>query len=155
MATKPKHDPNTIADNRRARFDYEILDTYEAGVMLEGSEVKSIRNGAVQINEAYVSVMGHEIFLIGAHIAKYANAGYAGHTDERRTRKLLLHAKEITNLKKEREAQGCTLIPLKLYWKNNRVKLRIGVAKGKKQHDKRASIKERDWNRQKQRMFKG
>lgn len=152
---KSKHNPNTIAVNRRARFDYEILDTYEGGLVLEGSEVKSIRAGNVHINEAYASIVGGEMFLIGAHIAKYANAGYAGHTDERRTRKVLLHAKEIENLKFEREAKGSTLIPVKLYWKNNRVKIAIAVAKGKKQHDKRAAIKERDWNRQKQRMFKG
>ena len=150
---KDKSNENVIATNRRAKFDYAISDTYEAGLMLTGSEVKSLRAGKGNINEAYVKTMRGEVFLVGAHINRYENIGYAEH-DETRTRKLLLHAKEIGKIEQAVDRNGMTIVPLKMYWKNGYAKLLIGVAQGKKNIDKRATIKEREWNISKQRLLK-
>lgn len=142
-----------ITDNRRARFDYAVEDTLEAGLVLTGSEVKSLRAGKAHLNDAYASFVQNELFLIGAHIAPYANAGYSGHEADR-TRKLLIHKQEIAKLKMAIEAQGMTLIPLKLYWKSGKVKVALGLARGKKTIDKRETIKAREWSRNKQRILK-
>ena len=147
-------DSATIATNRRARYDYAIEKTFEAGISLVGTEVKSIRNGNASLAEAYANFLGDELFLINAHIAGYKNAGYAQH-DERRTRKLLMHRQELDKLKSAREAKGKTIVPLRLYWKDGKVKLEIGLAMGKKQVDKRETIKQRDWDRQKHKILKG
>lgn len=153
MAKKPKAESNIIAQNKKARFDYELLDFYEAGLVLTGSEVKSLREGHGNITEAYAVFKDGEIFLLNGYIAEYRNGGYANHED-RRTRKLLLHAKEIQNLREEKERGGLTIVPTKLYWKNGKVKIELAVARGKKQHDKRDTEKKRDWNRQKARLLK-
>ncbi|MFZ2619788.1 MAG: SsrA-binding protein SmpB [Alphaproteobacteria bacterium] len=142
-----------IALNRRARFNFELLEFYEGGLVLTGSEVKSIRGGNAQVNEAHAHVVGDELWLINAHIAPYINAGYTQH-DARRTRKVLLHKKELLKIKQAREQKGLTLVPTKLYWKKGKVKVEIALARGKKLHDKRATLKERDWNRQKQQLMK-
>ncbi len=149
-----KQTANSICMNRRARFDYAVEQTFEAGISLLGGEVKSIRNGRVSINEAYASFVGNELWLINAHIAPYENAGYIK-IEERRTRKLLMNRKELDRLQQATQAKGYTLVPLGMHWKRGNVKVVVGLAKGKKTVDKRQTIKERDWNRQKQRMFKG
>ncbi|MDD9912622.1 MAG: SsrA-binding protein SmpB [Alphaproteobacteria bacterium] len=149
-----KQESSAICTNRRARFDFALEDTAEAGVILTGSEVKSIRAGNVQINEAYANFLGDELWLINAHIAPYDNAGYVQH-DPRRSRKLLMHRKELDRLRHARESKGYTVVPVKLYWKKGNVKLQIALAKGKKQVDKRETIKQREWNRQKHRILKG
>lgn len=148
-----KGDSSTICLNRRARFDYEILDTYEGGLVLQGTEVKSIRAGNISINEAYAAFTAHELWLINAHISPYENAGYSGH-EERRSRKILLHKKELEKLRQARETKGLTLIPLRIYWKYGRAKIELGLAKGKKTVDKRETIKRREWDRQKNRVLK-
>ena len=151
---KPKDKTdNLIAQNRRAKFDYSVVDTYEGGLVLTGSEVKALRAGNGNIGEAYAVFKGDELFLLNAHIAKYDNGGYANH-EERRTRKILLHRKELDYLKKEIGTQGVALIPLKLYWQNGKAKVLVGLATGKKNVDKRQTIKERDWNRQQHRILK-
>ena len=141
-----------IAENRRARYDYFIEDRIEAGLALEGWEVKSMRAGRAQLAEAYVYVRDGEAFLIGAHLSPLRTASTHKIADPVRTRKLLLNAKEIENLGIAADREGYTLVPLELYWKNGRAKLQIGIAKGKKQYDKRAVEKERDWQRDKQRL---
>jgi len=147
--------PNTtIAVNRKAHFEYFIEDRYEAGVVLEGWEVKSIREGRVQIDQAYVYIKDAEAWLFGAQIVPLKTASTHINPDPTRTRKLLLHGKELTKLIGSVERRGFTLVPLALYWKHNRVKLEVGLARGKKLHDKRATEKERDWSRQKQRILK-
>ncbi|MFO7276934.1 MAG: SsrA-binding protein SmpB [Pseudomonadota bacterium] len=143
-----------IAENRRARFDYFIEDRYEAGLALEGWEVKALRAGRAQISEAYVYLRGGEAFLIGAHITPLASASTHVNADPVRTRKLLLHRSELQHLIGAVERRGYTLVPLELYWKNGRAKLQIGLAKGKKQHDKRAAEKDRDWQRDKARIMR-
>ena len=153
MAKKKQPDTSLIAQNKKARFDYELLDKYEAGLVLTGSEVKSLREGHGNITEAYAIFQGDEIFLLNGYIAEYKNGGYAQH-EERRTRKLLMHKKEIQNLKEEKERNSLTIITTKLYWANGKVKIEIAVARGKKQHDKRQTEKSRDWNRQKARLLK-
>ena len=145
----------TIAVNRKAFHEYAIEDRYEAGIILEGWEVKSLRAGRVQLDQGYVIVKNSEIWLLGALITPLQTASTHIHPDPQRTRKLLLHANEICKLIGSVERKGYTLIPLKLYWQRNRVKLEIGLAKGKKLYDKRASEKERDWERNKQRLSKG
>ena len=151
-----KHDPNSklIAENRRARFDYHIESDLEAGIMLQGSEVKSLRKGGSNIADSYASVEGGELWLINGYIAAYKQAGVFGH-DERRKRKLLVSRKELARMWQAVGREGMTLVPLVMYF-NDRgmVKLKIGTAKGKKNHDKRETDAKRDWNRQKQRLLK-
>jgi SsrA-binding protein len=143
-----------IAENRRARHDYFIEDRYEAGLALMGWEVKSMRAGKAQIAEAYVVIRGGEIWLIGAHITPLSSASTHVITDPTRARKLLLNRAEIDRLVGAVERAGYTLVPLELYWKAGRAKLRVGLAKGKKQHDKRATEKDRDWQRDKARVMR-
>ncbi|MFC2966951.1 SsrA-binding protein SmpB [Acidimangrovimonas pyrenivorans] len=151
-----KSDPNSklIAENRRARFDYAIQDDLEAGIVLTGSEVKSLRQGGANIAESYASVEDGELWLINGYIAPYLQAKTWGH-EERRKRKLLVSKKELARLWSATAREGMTIVPLKLYF-NDRgiVKLKIGIAKGKKVADKRATEAKRDWNRQKQRLLK-
>ena len=146
---------NIIAVNRRARHDYFIEDSFEAGLALEGWEVKSLRAGNAQLTEAYVHVKNNEAWLVGAHFAPLKTVSTHIHADPTRTRKLLLHRQELDRLTGQVERKGFTLVPLDLHWSKGRAKLNIGLAKGKKQHDKRASKKERDWERQKARILKG
>ena len=146
---------NIIAVNRRARHDYFIEDSFEAGLSLEGWEVKSLRAGNAQLTEAYVHVKKNEAWLVGAHFAPLKTVSTHIHADPTRTRKLLLHRQELDRLTGQVERKGFTLVPLDLHWTKGRAKLKIGLAKGKQQHDKRASKKERDWERQKARILKG
>jgi len=143
-----------IAENRKARFDYFIEDRYEAGLALQGWEVKAMRAGRAQLSEAYVYVRGGEAFLIGAHITPLKTTSTHIVADPVRTRKLLLHKSELERLIGAVERRGYTLVPLDLHWKNGRAKLEMGLAKGKKQHDKRATEKERDWQRDKARILR-
>ncbi|WP_022948456.1 SsrA-binding protein SmpB [Methylohalobius crimeensis] len=145
---------NTIALNRQARHDFFIEETFEAGLALEGWEVKSLRAGRANLKESYVLIKDAEAWLFGAHISPLASASTHIHPDPTRTRKLLLHKKELARLIGQVERRGYTLVPLKLYWKKNRIKLEIGLAKGKKLYDKRATEKERDWQREKRRLLK-
>jgi SsrA-binding protein len=144
----------SIVENRKAFHDYFVEERYEAGIALEGWEVKAIRAGRVQLKEAYVIVKGAELFLIGAHISPLAAASTHVEPDPVRTRKLLLHAEEITRLIGKVEQAGYALVPLNLHYAKGRIKLEIGLAKGKKQYDKRAAEKEREWNREKQRLLR-
>lgn len=146
--------PATIALNRKARFDYVIEQEFEAGVALQGWEVKSLRDGRAQLKESYVIIMGGELFLIGAHLSPLNSTSSHIHADPTRRRKLLLHKKEIGKLIGAREQAGYTIVPLSLYWKRGRVKAKIALAKGKKQHDKRHAIKQREWDRDRERLFK-
>ena len=145
----------SIVDNKKAFFDYFIEERYEAGIALEGWEVKSIRAGRVQIKEAYVVVRDAEMFLIGAHISPLPTASTHINPDPVRTRKLLLKAEEIRKLIGKVEQRGYTLVPLNLHYARGRVKCEIGLAKGKKQFDKRDTEKERDWQREKGRLLRG
>lgn len=145
---------STIALNRKVQHEYFIEDRYEAGLVLHGWEVKSLRAGRVQLDQAYVLMKGDEAWLFGALITPLSTVSTHITADPTRTRKLLLHAGELKKLIGSVERKGYTLVPVCLYWKNNRVKLEVGLAKGKKLHDKRATEKERDWNRQKQRLLK-
>ncbi len=157
---KPKDKKNgkdgggTIALNKRARHDYHIDDRYEAGLALQGWEVKSIRAGRINFGDAYALIKAGELYLFGAQITPLIQASTHVVADDRRTRKLLLHREEIDKLIGAVERKGYTLIPTALYWKNNRVKVEIGLARGKQEHDKRATEKERDWNREKQRTMR-
>jgi SsrA-binding protein len=151
---KQKTSESSIAVNRKATHDYSIEERFEAGIVLEGWEVKSLRAGRVQLDQGYVIVKSGEVWLIGALITPLQTASTHIHPDPQRTRKLMLHAREINKLIGSVERKGYTLIPLNLHWKKNRVKLEIGLAKGKKLHDKRAAEKDRDWKRQKQRLMK-
>ena len=151
-----KSDPNSklIAENRRARFDYFIEDTIEAGVMLFGSEVKSLRVGGSNIAESYASVKKSELWLINSYVAPYLQAKTFGH-EERRHRKLLVSKKEMARLWNATAREGMTIVPLKMYFNDRgKVKILIGIAKGKKNQDKRETEAKRDWNRQKQRLLK-
>ena len=138
----------SIADNKKAFFDYFIEDRFEAGLVLEGWEVKAIREGRVQIKEAYVMVRNGELFLFGAHVSSLPTASAWSHPEALRTRKLLLHRAEIDKLIGKVERSGFTLVPLNLHFKKGRVKCEIGLAKGKKQHDKRHTEKDRDAKRE-------
>ena len=151
---KAESPPSLIAENRKARYDYFIEQRYEAGLALAGWEVKAMRAGRAQLKEAYVYLRGGEAFLIGAHISPLASASTHVAADPVRTRKLLLHRSELQHLIGLVERRGYTLMPLELYWKDGRAKLRVGLAKGKKQHDKRATEKERDWQRDKARLLR-
>jgi SsrA-binding protein len=144
----------TIVDNKKAFFDYFIEERYEAGIVLQGWEVKSIRAGRVQLKEAYVIVRNGEVFLFGAHISPLPTASTHISPDPVRTRKLLLHDTEINKLIGKVERAGYTLVPLNLHYLKGRVKCEIGLAKGKKQHDKRETEKQRDWQREKQAIMK-
>jgi SsrA-binding protein len=144
----------SIVDNKKAYHDYFIEEKFEAGVALQGWEVKAIRAGRAQIKEAYVVVKDGEIVLIGAHITPLASASTHVVADPTRTRKLLLHRKEINRLVGQVERAGYTLVPLNLHFAKGRVKLDVGLAKGKKQYDKRAAIKEREWSREQQRLMR-
>ena len=143
-----------LAENRKATHDYFIEERFEAGLALMGWEVKAIRAGRSQLKEAYVVVRSGEVFLIGCHISPLTSASTHVLPDPTRTRKLLLHAEEIAALIGKVERAGYTLVPLDLHLTRGRVKLTIGLAKGKKQHDKRASEKDREWERQKQRLMR-
>lgn len=155
MAKPAKDNANAlIAENRRARHEYFIEERYEAGLVLAGWEVKSMRAGRAQLAESYVVVSGSEVYLIGAHVTPLNTASTHVITDPTRKRKLLMNRAEIDHLIGAVEREGYTLIPLELYWKASRAKLRVGLAKGKKQHDKRASEKDRDWQRDKARLLR-
>jgi SsrA-binding protein len=144
----------SIADNKKAFHDYFIEEKFEAGIALEGWEVKAIRAGRVQLKEAYVVIKNGEVFLIGCHISPLPTASTHVKPDPTRTRKLLLHAEEIMKLIGKTERAGYTLVPLDLHYAKGRIKLTIGLAKGKKQYDKRAAEKEREWQREKQRLVR-
>jgi len=144
----------SIAQNKKAFHDYFIEERYEAGLVLQGWEVKSIRAARVQLQEAYVVVKGAEVFLIGSHVSPLLAASSHIETDPTRTRKLLLHADEIRKLIGLVERAGYTLVPLDLHLKKGKIKLEIGLAKGKKQHDKREVEKEREWQREQQRVMR-
>ncbi len=157
MANRPTAEapaPRSIAENRRARHDYFIEERLEAGIALLGWEVKAMRAGRAQLAEAYVYVRDGEAFLIGAHLSPLRTVSTHEVADPVRTRKLLLHRHEIDRLLGATERRGYTIVPLELYWKNGRAKLQIGLAKGKKQHDKRAAEKERDWQRERARVLR-
>lgn len=158
MAKTPKKKAapgsKTIALNKQARHDYHIEQTYEAGLVLQGWEVKSLRDGRIQLKESYVILEKGEAFLFGAQITALLSASTHIIPDSRRTRKLLLHAHEIARLNNAVDRKGYTVVPLAMYWKNNRVKVEIGLAKGKQLHDKRDTEKARDWGREKDRLMK-
>ncbi|MDH5286538.1 MAG: SsrA-binding protein SmpB [Betaproteobacteria bacterium] len=144
----------SIVENRKARHDYFIEERFEAGLVLEGWEVKAIRAGRANLKEAYVVVRGGQIVLLGSHISPLATASTHVKPDATRTRTLLMHREEINRLIGKVERAGYTLVPLDLHFTKGRIKLEIGLAKGKKQHDKRAAIKEREWNREQQRLVR-
>jgi len=151
--TKEKIIP--IAENKEAKANYHIIETYEAGISLKGSEVKSLRNkGTVSFKDSFVRFKDGEAFLYNLYIAPYRHATYANH-EPLRDRKLLLHKREILRLSGKAKEKGLTVVPLKLYWKNNKVKVLIGLAKGKKLHDKRRELKEKALKRELEREFKG
>jgi SsrA-binding protein len=153
-AREKKNAGGTIALNKRARHEYHIDEHYEAGIALLGWEVKSLRAGRANLGDAYAIVKNGEIFLFGASIIPLISASTHVVADDRRTRKLLLNRAEIDKLVGAVERKGYTLVPTAMYWKHNRVKLEIGLAKGKQDHDKRAAEKERDWNREKQQTMR-
>lgn len=142
-----------LVRNRRAYHDYEILETYEAGIVLVGTEVKSLRDHGGNLAEAYVKILQGELWLIGASIAPYRFGNIYNH-EERRERKLLMHKKEIKKLKESVQQKGLTLVPLSLYFKAGRVKIKVGLARGKKHHDKRHAITEREKKREMERAIK-
>jgi SsrA-binding protein len=144
----------SIVENRKAFHDYFVEERFEAGLVLEGWEVKSIRAGRVQLKEAYVTLMGAEPFVIGMHVSPLPTASTHVHPDPTRSRKLLLNAEEIRKLIGKVEQRGYTLVPLDLHYTKGRVKIAIGLAKGKKQHDKRETEKERDWQREQQQLLR-
>ena len=146
--------PAKIAVNKKARFDYSIEDTFQAGLALEGWEVKSLREGRAQLTESYVHLRNGEAWLLGAHITPLRTASTHSHPDPTRTRKLLMHRQELDRLTGAVERKGYTLVPLNLHWSKGRVKIDIGLAKGKKMHDKRATQKEQDWKREQGRIMK-
>ena len=144
----------SIVENRKAFHDYFIEERFEAGLALEGWEVKAVRAGRANLKEAYVVVRNGEIVLLGAHISPLSTASTHVRPDPTRTRKLLLHREEINRLVGKVERAGYTLAPIDLHYRNGRIKLEVGLAKGKKQFDKRAAIKEREWNREQQRLLR-
>jgi SsrA-binding protein len=158
MTSKKKKEDSSgdrqIAVNRRARFDYFIEDRFEAGLVLQGWEVKALRAGRANVAEAYVVIKNGEALMIGSHITPMTQTSTHYLADPTRTRKLLLHRKEIAELIGKTERAGYTLVAIDMHWTNGRAKLNIGLAKGKKEHDKRADIKERDWQREKGRIMR-
>lgn len=156
MAQKKKKQPanGLVAENRKARYNYEILDTVEAGLMLQGTEVKSLRNGEANIAESYASYEDGELWLINSHIPEYLEANRFNH-DPRRRRKLLMHEREIVKFANGVDREGMTIVPLKVYFNDHgRAKLLLGLARGKKVHDKRETEKKRDWQRDKARLMR-
>ncbi|CAK0752178.1 SsrA-binding protein [Gammaproteobacteria bacterium] len=143
----------TIALNKQARYEYLIEDRFEAGLVLEGWEVKGLRAGRIQLKESYVIMKNGEAWLLGSHISALSSASTHVNPDPTRTRKLLLRHEELRKLIGAVERKGYTLVPLAMYWKNGRAKIEIALAKGKQTHDKRATERERDWQREKQRLF--
>ncbi len=144
-----------VADNRKARYNYEILDTYEAGIALTGTEVKSLRQGKATIGEAYAGPSGEELFLFNAHIPEYLQANRFNH-ETRRPRRLLLHKRQISKLLGATQREGYTLIPLKIYFNDRgRAKVELGLGRGKKLHDKRESERQKDWDRERARLMRG
>lgn len=153
-AARKQDGVKVIADNRRGRYEYEIVQTFEAGIELKGSEVKSLRQGRTNLAEAYAAMKAGELFLLNSNIPEYREANRFNH-DPKRPRKLLLHAKEIQRLAAGVSREGLTIIPLKMFFNpRGRAKVDIALAKGKKMHDKRESIKTRDWDREKARLLK-
>ena len=152
--SKKKGGGSTIAQNKKARHEYFIQENYEAGIALEGWEVKSLRASRISLVESYVTLKEGEAFLFGAHITPLPTASTHIQPEPLRTRRLLMHRRELDRLIGMVERKGYTLVPLAVYWKNSRVKLDIGLGKGKKLHDKRATDKDRDWQRDKQRIMK-
>jgi SsrA-binding protein len=153
-SAKREGTPVSIVENRKATHDYFIEERFEAGLSLEGWEVKAVRAGRANLKEAYVVIKKGEIVLIGAHVSPLTTASTHVHADATRTRKLLLHREEINRLVGKVERAGYTITPLDLHYRNGRIKLTIGLAKGKKQHDKRDAIKEREWNREQGRLLR-
>ena len=153
-ASQKKSGEAIIADNRRARHDYHIEEQFEAGLMLEGWEVKSLRAGRAQIAESYVTIKNGEAWLIGAHISPLSSAATHTTPDPLRSRKLLLHHNELSKLIGAVQRKGYTLVPLNLHWKRGRAKIQVALARGKKTYDKRQAEKRREWERQKQRLLK-
>ena len=154
MAKEKNPNSKTVAENRKARFSYEVLDTYEAGLALTGTEVKSLREGKANIQESYASVEGGEIWLINSYLPEYLQGNRFNH-EPRRRRKLLLNKREMGRLAQGVEREGMTMVPLKIYFnERGRAKLLLGLARGKKLHDKRETEKERDWGREKARLLK-
>ena len=155
MAEKEKNRFKVVADNRRARFDYEIGDTFEAGMVLTGPEVKSLRNGKATVTESYAAVdRNGEVILYNANIPEYLQANRFNH-EPKRPRKLLLHAKEIAKLARGVEREGMTIVPLRIYFNDKgRAKIAIALGRGKKMHDKRESEKARDWSRDRARLMR-
>lgn len=152
---KPKKDDSaTIGRNKKAFHDYSIEDKFEAGLVLEGWEVKSLRDKKLQMRDAHVIIKNAEAWLLGAYITPLATASTHINPDPSRTRKLLLNRQELSKLIGSVERKGYTIVPLSMYWKRGRAKIQIGLAKGKRAHDKRAADKERDWQRQKQRILR-
>ena len=151
--SKGKEDGNLIAQNRKARHDYLVLDTIEAGMVLKGTEIKAIRNRRVNLKDGYIRIKDGEAFLVNVHISPYEQGNLFNH-DPLRTRKLLMHKKQITKLTMEAKNTGVTIIPLKIYIKNGFAKVLVGVAKGKKQYDKRQDLKKKDMNREINRTLK-
>lgn len=149
-----KTTPGTIALNKRARHDYHLEDRFEAGLALQGWEVKSLRAGKGQLVDSYVLIKDGEAWLLGANISPLSSASTHVVADPQRTRKLLLHTREISRIYVATQQKGYTCIATALYWKGNRVKCELALAKGKQQHDKRATVREREWSRQKERLLK-
>ena len=156
MSQTSKNTPgkSTIARNKKARHEFFVEETFEAGLALQGWEVKSLRAGRAQLTESYVHIRNGEAWLLGAHISPLITASTHIHPEPTRTRKLLLHRQQLDRLIGAVERKGYTLVPLNLHWSKGKAKLEIGLAKGKKQRDKRATQKERDWKRQKARILK-
>ncbi|KTD11604.1 trans-translation protein [Legionella gratiana] len=152
--TNKKQSDSTIVFNRKASFDYFIEEQYEAGLVLEGWEVKSLRAGKINLSDSHVIMKNGEAFLLGAQIQPLITASTHDIPDPIRTRKLLLNKKELNQLIGSVERQGYTIVPLSLYWKKNKVKIKIALAKGKKEHDKRDTIKDREWQRDRSRIMK-
>lgn len=154
MKSDPKSAYRIVADNRKARFNYEILDTYEAGIALTGTEVKSLRTGKATIGESYAGPSGEELFLFNAYIPEYLQANRFNH-EPRRPRRLLLHKRQIDKLIGATQREGFTVIPLKIYFnERGRAKVELGLGRGKKLHDKRETEKQRTWNREKARLMR-
>jgi len=153
MANK-KQDANTIVFNRKAGFEYFLEESFEAGLVLEGWEVKSLRAGKINIAESHIIIKGGEAWLLGAQILPLPTAALHTAPDPIRTRKLLLNRRELNKLIGSVERQGYTIVPVSMYWKKNRIKIKIALAKGKKTHDKRETVKQRDWQRDKSRIMK-
>jgi len=151
---KPKNNSNVIARNKRASFDYQLLETFEAGVVLSGWEVKSLRMGKADLADSYVLIKDGEAWLLGTQIVPLETASTHFVTDPTRTRKLLLQRKELARILAATSQKGLTCVCTQLYWKGHLVKARIALAQGKKTHDKRDTEKDRDWNRQKQRIVR-